>query len=139
MLLPMSVGEIAYSKILGTAISLIPVGLVLFVGFVCAPRTVAEALGDFFVEPAAWYFVSQVVLFIHLATILSLYVKWGAVPLAFAGVYGGNMLMMIFAAMLFRFSPPDEGFLGVLAVFAIALCVGSHVLIGRRLQELAAR
>jgi hypothetical protein len=139
MLLPKGVAEIAYSKLFGTAISLIPALIVLFVGAVCAPHVLGDILEEMVDEPGAWYFVSQVILFIHLATILSLYVKWGAVPLAFAAIYGGNMLMMIFASLFFRFQPPGQEILGLLAVVTIMICVGMHRVIGQRLKHLAAR
>ena len=140
MLLPNSVGEIAYSKVLGAAISLLPAIVVTLFGFVLAPQSVVDVLQDTVDEPGAWYFVSQVIVFVHLATILSLYVKWGALPLAFAGIYGGNILMMFFFSIFFRFGgPPDDGFFVLMTVLAILGCVATHAIIGRRLKTLAAR
>lgn len=137
ILLPKSAAEIGYSKVLGAGISLLPAIFVLVGGIACASENFFDFMEDFITEPGGWYFASQIVLFIHLAAVLSLYVKWGAMPLAFAAIWGGNILMLFFASMLIR-TGPEEGLLFVMALAAFAACFGIHYLIGHRLKTLAA-
>lgn len=138
VLLPKTVGEIAYSKLLGAAISLVPALLITLLGIVCAPADFFDALGDLVTEPGAWYAITQVVLFIHIAALFSLYVKWGALPLAFATIYGGNMLLIFFVSILFSFRGPDDAFFGFMAFMSTLAAIAIHPIIGLRLKQLAA-
>ena len=139
VLLPKSIGEIAYSKLFGTLIGLLPALLVIFVGAVCAPDGFFDAVQDMLEKPGGWYGISQLILLIHLSTLLSLYVKWGAMPLAFASVYGGNILMMFFFSMMFRFGPPGDEMWVLFSLVTIVACIVMHPIIGNRLRHLAAR
>ena len=138
MLLPKSTSEIAYTKLLGAALSLTPVLCVLIVGFLCAPEEIGNGILEFLDEPVAWYMLSQVILMIHFAALLSLHLKWGALPLAFAATYGSNMLFFFFASLFFRFRGPPEGLMGLLAIVTLIGCGFTHYLIGIRLRKLAA-
>ena len=137
VLLPKSIGEIAYAKIAGAMIMLIPAAGLLLLGIVCAPESFGEFLEDVLAEPGFWYFVSQVVLAIHLTALFSLYLKWGALPITVACVWGGNMLLIFFLAAIVRTGPP-EGIFGILAILAFVFCGVIHFWVGHRLEELAA-
>ncbi|MEI9896561.1 MAG: hypothetical protein WDN28_22545 [Chthoniobacter sp.] len=138
-MLPQGVRRVAYEKLLGVIPALFAAGayLALSLPLVAGPflQTLSRAnLHD----AGAWLFVSfaglQVLLFLHLVTVLSLYVKRGALPLALGVHFLLGLFMSISSAFLFR---DDSGFhvLTLLTVIAIVLI---HRHIGRRLETLAA-
>jgi len=137
VLLPKSIGQIAYPKVAGAAIALIPATALLMLGIISAPESFGDFIEDVATEPGFWYFVSQVVLGIHLAAVFSLYLKWGALPIAVASVWGCNMLLIFFLATIVRSGPP-EGIFGLLAICTFIACGAMHFWIGRRLEEVAA-
>ncbi len=132
-LLPKSMGEIAYAKLAGCAYGLIPASTFFLAGVVCAPDSFGDVLAEIVDEPGVWYMFSQYFVFLHLAAFLSLFVKWGAFPLAVAAIYVGNAL---FISMFIR--GPDEAIFILLGFFAMVACVVFQFLIGSRLKTLAA-
>jgi hypothetical protein len=74
-------------------------------------------------------------LFLHLVSLLSLYVKWGALPLAFALVY---VLGPMCISMMF-FSGPDDSLIAVAIMASLVACGIMQVFIAQRLRDLAAQ
>ena len=136
-LLPKGIGNVAYAKIAGTAISLLPAIGLFLVGAACDPEGFGEGLEDFLTEPVAWYTFSQAVLFAHLAALLSLYVKWGAFPLTFALVYGGNILMIFVLSTVWR-GGLDDAIFAMSAIMTFIACFPIQFKVAGRLRQLAA-
>ena len=89
VILPKSIPSLIYAKVWGCLFTLIPVLTYFFLGIVLSPESFAEAISDIFsVEHHQFgvfmMMVSIFLFFIHLVALLSLFVKWGALPLAFA-------------------------------------------------------
>jgi len=134
LMLPRSQGKIVYSKVAGCLVGLGPGLIWFFFGVMIAPESIGEAFRDLIDEPSAWFVVSQYVVFLHLIAFLSLYVKWGAVPLAFATVFLINGCCI--SAVEFGSRPgPGDGFLVVLALVGAGISFGLHVAIAEGLRQ----
>ncbi|MDZ4683572.1 MAG: hypothetical protein SH850_00700 [Planctomycetaceae bacterium] len=132
--LPDSLSSIAYTKALSAFAGLIPVLACLF--WMCLlTETGRRGLEDAIEHAMFWGIVAMFTAVAHLAALLSLYVRWGIVPLAAAAVW----LPFIGFMMVMNPSGVDEDTVGAGMMFVCGgVCVACHVLIGKRLQELAA-
>jgi hypothetical protein len=142
-MLPIPIRSIAYQKILAALLSLWPGILYFAFGFVCtsrviwdefvrtwsAPRTIESALLG-----GLGLTVVTTLFFLHLVANLSLRVKWGAIPLAFAITYLGPMFLFPITMFFFR----NSGGLFVHAIMFFIATVALHVNTGVRLRRLAA-
>lgn len=138
MLLPGSLGDLAYRKVAAAVWGLVPVATGLFL-LLCTDAGV-RGLSDAIDEPMFWAIVGQFVVIVHLSAFYSLYVRWGAVPLAAATVFVFSAMVTMVAQAMFRtVSGADEVFGMLLCLASIAVCVGLHVVTGKRLRELAAK
>lgn len=140
-MLPISMSQIAYSKVGGALLSIIPAGAYLLLGFLFSIEEMADDLGYILPEPGFWMMVVEVLFFWHLTAFLSTYIKWGALPLAFILMWVGNMVFFVFVGMIAMGGGRgvDEA---LFVFFTLAMCVGiviSHFLIKERLILLASR
>jgi hypothetical protein len=137
-MLPMSMRRITYQKLLGCLPSLLPAFAYFALGVICLMLT-----NSFAINPSEWNFhdvltfsipVAQCVLFLHLVTWLSLYLKRGALPAGiaiyfvlamFVGLVGSLVDQHVMAAMC-----------GVFVISLVAIAV-LHRQIGVRLEALA--
>lgn len=85
MMLPYSAGHIAYAKIGGCLLGLLPAAFYFVLGYFIAPEAIDD-FPDIINEAGAWWFFSMYVLGVHLTAFLSLVIRWGALPLAAGGV-----------------------------------------------------
>jgi len=136
ILLPLSLGQLAYRKVFLCLSGLLPVlsvlGMVLF--FTEQGR---RGLNEVLDEAMFWGFCSLFVTIVHFSAWYSLYVRWGAIPLAAATT------LVPFSLILMLFSPggrdAEQGF-GIMLCFVSALVCGIlHHAIGVRLSALAAK
>jgi hypothetical protein len=135
-MLPQGLSRIAYEKLLGVLPSLFAAGIYFAFSVPLIASTVLESSAH--ANDDDWmglmYAASQIVFFLHLVTVLSLYVKRGALPLAI----GIHFILLLFtsvtATVVFR---NQSGFflLTFLTLIAITFL---HVHVGQRLQTLAA-
>ena len=148
-MLPMSTRRIAYQKIIGCLIATWPVWVIGAFGALLVAddlmKGIAGILRDWnrpsssggewkLMAITGFVFPFQlVVLFYHLVVLLSLRLKWGALPLAFAITFVGTQICVMLAFLMLR----GASFL-VLDVAAIVAIIAMHHQIGRRLEILAA-
>ncbi|HUG89505.1 MAG TPA: hypothetical protein VML55_01640, partial [Planctomycetaceae bacterium] len=137
LMLPQSTLAIGWSKAAGCLIGLAP-ALVWFVaGVVCAPDDFGEVFEDVVSEPGGWFAVAQIVLFVHVVALLSLFVSWGALPLTFGGFVFAYACCTF---SMFHAGPGDSDALFVMLTVGTWFCVvGAQFAIGERLKHLAAR
>jgi len=79
--LPRSIEYVAYSKVAGCLLALVPTAVAVLIDTLFlpeGPHAIFTAIG----HPAFWTGVLIVSIFLHLVVLLSLFVKWGALPLA---------------------------------------------------------
>jgi hypothetical protein len=145
-MLPMSTRRMAYQKLLGCIPALIPAAFYFTFGVICVSDDLLAWLrdlwrgdryhffeGDLFLGIAYAFF--QGVLFLHLVVWLSLYLKRGALPLAIAIHFVAHMFLGIVMGAVMR---DGQAMLFVLALMSAAASAVLHVLIGGRLEDLAA-
>ncbi len=134
-MLPLSMRQIAYQKLLGCLPALIPSLCYLALGLFCVRADLQKsAFSGWNADgvTALAYAVTQFILFLHVVAVLSLYLRRGALPAAIAIHFVWNMMVGIMMAVARE---------GVMLFFLSIVCVvGAVVLhfhIGRRLEALA--
>jgi hypothetical protein len=132
--LPQSLSSIAYHKVGAAFIGLVPVGIGLF--WMCLlTETGRRGLDDALDESIFWGFVMLFVAVAHTAALLSLYLRWGIVPLAAAAMW----LPFIGFMMLAEGTRVDEDVVGGMMVMLYGgVCVACDMLVSKRLLERAA-
>jgi ABC-type transport system involved in multi-copper enzyme maturation permease subunit len=139
--LPISIQELAYRKVVGALTATLPLLGGAVVGMVMVPDKVADFINEIFRHSSSLgtllvMFV-QFLLFLHLTAFLSLVIKRGALPLAFAIHFVGGMFVLWFVAifsMLLRF----DGSSYFIAFGCVVLTAILHRGIGYRLERAAA-
>ena len=139
--LPISVRELAYRKVAGALAGTLPLLAGAVVGMVMVPDKVADFLNELLKHPTSFasflVAILQFVLFLHLTAFLSLVIKRGALPLAFAIHFVGGLFVMWFVvmfSMLLRFNGSSY----FIATGCVVLTGLLHRGIGYRLERAAA-
>ena len=147
-MLPRSVSEIAYRKLAGHGLALIPVAACFWLGALLAPDTVIDFLDLVFDDADVFlafiYAVSQLVWLMHLITLLSVTIDWAAWPVAiFCAGFSVFLWNVMFLACLegafSGFGPAGEVTLFMICIFGCGQVALTHWLIGERLRILAGR
>ncbi len=141
-MLPMTTRRIAYQKVLGNLLCLWPALLLFTVG--CASfigkwwrdfRWTENSGGSFelIAITGSLFAILLAAFFYHLVVQLSLRLKWGALPLAFAITYVGTSICVALSFLIFK----EASF--VVLDFALGITVVvMHYNIGTRLEKIAA-
>ena len=94
-LLPKSMTRVALGKLAGVAPAFLPAIIVFTVGAFIAPKFFENYLfRRIFLREDGWYWVLQYILAVHVIVMLSLVVKWGAVPFGISVVVVPNVIFM---------------------------------------------
>lgn len=136
-LLPLPLAMIAYTKVFGCLISLVPAITYFAVGVFISPENFFDTFVDLIQEPGGWFSVVLYLVFIHLTTLLSLFVKWGAMVLSFMITYVGTWFLLVFVSLLSR-GGVDDGIFVVFAFMGLMLSVFLQIAIGLRLRQVVA-
>lgn len=133
MILPMSTRRIAYQKIAGCLIAMIPALAYFFLGVLMAPRNFSHAFVAAVSNPEGWFVIILVVFLLHLITFFSTIVKRGALALAVGITFVGIIFFGPFlTAMVFM------GAAAVPCIILFFLSLVLHFLTGKRLEKVAA-
>ncbi|MEO7319264.1 MAG: hypothetical protein ABIZ56_09775 [Chthoniobacteraceae bacterium] len=145
-MLPMSTRRIAWQKIGGCLLATWPVWLFGAFGALLVAEDLMKGLGEIFNASNRagndweWmaitgfaFAILLLVFFYHLVIVLSLRLKWGALPLAFAITFVGTQMGVMMAFFMFQ----GVAFI-VLDVALGTAIVLLHHHIGKRLEQLAA-
>ncbi len=133
MILPKRTWQIAYAKVAGCLLALLPTLAWFCVGVGLAGDDFFEGLAWFFSEPFAYYAILQVVFFWHLVAYFSLVLRRGGLLLAFAVCLFGNWLSLVVFFLLGEWAAAGGLILALLGLMAFV-----HYRILRRLELLAA-
>lgn len=142
VILPISMPELAYRKVLGVLAGTLPLLACFVVGFLLVPNGVSDFLSSLSRNPMSlWALVVtvlQFVLFLHLTAFLSLVLKRGALAVAFAIQYILGMIFLQFMTMFFFAigHPAARSF--ITSFICVVLTVILHWAIGFRLARAAA-
>lgn len=82
LMLPRSIPYLAYTKALGCVLGLLPSIICLCLGTLLLPGVDVSTAMETLIDPFTWGIILGVTIFLHLVALLSLFVKWGALPLA---------------------------------------------------------
>lgn len=146
IVLPVTVRELAYRKILGSLCGLWPFLGYFVVGAALCPADFSTVLKALLTSSTGTVVgllsgLVQFVFFLHLVAYLSLVVKRGALPLAFAICYFGFSFVTLPLVAVCSMLLPSfamENLLPLLALVSVCLTVFLHLRIGRRLGRAAA-
>ncbi len=151
MMLPITVPQIAYQKLGGCLLGLLPATAAFGLGILCRPQIGGELAKDIITEPWQWVWIVHLILFWHVVAFVSLKVKWGALPLTIGiflvGYFMVSIGTSIFFAMTIGIGGPSgagaEAFFRYLVPIAIVFAhliaaAGLQRAIGRQLQIQAA-
>ena len=83
LMLPRSIPYIGYSKAIGCLMGLAPAAICLAGSALLLPDFRIANFAKLLIEPHFWATVMGIMIFLHLVALLSLFVKWGALPMAF--------------------------------------------------------
>ena len=139
LMLPRTVTHLVYTKVAGCLIALIPGMIALFIAFFLLSGSIKN-LTEGIQEPFAWWYVANLLLAIHLSAVFSLYMRWGAIAMAFALTVGSMMLSgMLISFFQFQFRAggmrPDS-LLGFLVIPLLLACACCHLVVLLRLPAL---
>lgn len=82
LMLPRTIPYLAYTKTLGCLLGLLPTLACVALGAVLNPDIGPGHVFRFVIDPFTWSLVLVLIIFLHLVALLSLFVKWGALPMA---------------------------------------------------------
>lgn len=154
--LPMSIGQIAYSKVAGSLLGLAPALVLLLAGALLSPESVGTALGGgagegfMFVVMYGYYF-TVFLIFLHLTTLYSILLNaWAGVLLAYLTMQIGTCFIMpilTLPVMLIGAVSEWAGAeyigaivgMGIYGAGILAICFGLQVLIAQQLRVVAGR
>ncbi|MDA0283064.1 MAG: hypothetical protein O3B86_06880, partial [Planctomycetota bacterium] len=95
VLLPKSITRVALGKLAGVAPAFLPAILVFIVGAFIAPRFFEHyLLKRVLIGYNGWYWIVQYLFAVHVIVLLSLIVKWGAVPFGISIVVVPNVIFL---------------------------------------------
>lgn len=140
-MLPHSMAYIAYSKLLGCLLSVLPAFFYLVLGVLFSINEMSYDAGMIFAEPGFWMMCVEIMFFWHLTALLSTYIKWGALPLAFILMWVGNMFYLFaINLMMLGVSMNATEAISVAFTFILLVCIIIfHYLIKDRLIYLASQ
>lgn len=141
LLLPQPISRIAWTKSLGAAAGLVPALLYMGVAVLISPDAV-ESVAEVFLKPLGWAFLLGFVVFLHVTALMSLFVRWGALPLSFlvcivAG-YALTPVLVLAVAFAAAFESEQAGAIPVCGLF-LGLIAVLQLLVAKRLEILGGR
>ena len=134
VLLPKSITRVALQKMAGVAPAFLPAIIVFVAGAFIAPKFFQNYLfWKIFIREDGWYWMLQYVMAVHLIVLLSLVVKWGAVPFGISIVVVPNVIFLLATAG----RTATSTLIGI-ALVTIVMTIVLEWMIIRQLRTLAA-
>lgn len=140
IMLPRSLPAVGYSKALGVIASLLPSLACLSLVYVTGCMRWEDII-DSFQYSEVWVIYAMAFSLIHLTTLYSVFLKWGALPLAIATFVAlifawEQMFVMGMRGGSLEYRDVVNGMATVMLLFGCGVC---HLLIGWRLKTVAAQ
>ena len=141
LMLPYTIGALAYSKLLGCLLGSVPTVIALIV-IACWDPGPGESIWNLMVNWSMLYGVCTLLVLCHFTVLTSLIVKWGALPLSAALllILGSFAMPVISALMLLIAENYEEEYarMGPLIYATGIACTILQLEIGRRISQAAA-
>ena len=146
MMLPRSLSWIGHSKALGCLIGLLPSIICLCSSTLFLPGLDLKLAFQVAISPIVWGAILCFVVFLHLVALLSLFVKWGALPLGFV-MMAPIMTCCPIVPLIFATSSRREtqdlfnslAGIGVILVLMGLVCFVFQMMIAARLDEIGSQ
>ena len=135
VMLPRPVSQIIYAKLGGALLVSVPG--VAFLGLTLRLPHGPQNINYYFNEHAGWFFVAHFVLAPHLAMILSMYLRWGIVPLS-VGLAIGSTVAWVSLFSSVGIGPADRK-VWIGTIFVCVICTACHFWMIRKLPTIAAQ
>jgi hypothetical protein len=134
LMTPHSTAAVAWQKVLGCLLGLLPAAACFAAGAALDPDSFFDGLRESSGSLQPWYYLLMFVTFLHLTALLSLIVRWGALPLALViTVFAMSCLFM----PVFLISAPAAMATGSMLA-ALAPLAGTHACLCAILQHVIA-
>ncbi|MCH1504247.1 MAG: ABC transporter permease [Verrucomicrobiales bacterium] len=135
-LTPKSIPRIAYEKLIASAVATLPGLLVAAFGFLLIIEHIRLDYLESEMILAVIYAFAWFLFISHTIVYLSLWLRWGAIPITIVG----SFILQIFMSIMMALMGMDRSFEGAIVLWSFALVAASVVLynlIGNRLVSLA--
>jgi ABC-type transport system involved in multi-copper enzyme maturation permease subunit len=140
LLLPRPISRLAWAKATGALFGLVP-ALVFLLAGVLVSGDAAEVFGEA-VKPIGWAVLLGYVVFLHVTALMSLFVKWGSLPLAFlvcaVASYALTPVLVLAVAFAAAFDSEQAAAVPICGLF-LGLIAVLQLLIAKRLEVLGGR
>ena len=141
LLLPRPISRMSWSKMAGGLLGLLPALFYLLVG-----AAISTDAGEMFLltvgSPVGWASLLAFAVFLHVTTLMSLFVKWGALPLAFlvcmVAMYALTPVLVLAVAFSSAFESEQAAALPICGLF-VGLIAVLQLLIAKRIEILGGR
>src|SRR5690606_18533241 len=141
LLLPRPISRMSWAKMFGAVIGLVPATIYLLIG-VSISEDAREAFVFTVGTPIGWASLLGFAVFLHVTTLMSLFVKWGALPLAFlvcmVASYALTPVLVLAVAFSAAFDSPQAAAIPVCGLF-LGLIAVLELLIAKRVEILGGR
>ena len=141
LLLPKPIARIGWSKLAGALFALAPALFYLFLGAALSDDA-RQAVGETIATPIGWASILGFAVFLHVTTLMSLFVKWGALPLAIlvclVASYALTPVLVLAVAFSAAFESPQAAAIPICGLF-LGLIAILELLIAKRLEILGGR
>ena len=139
VLLPISTGEILYSKFFGSLLNWVPGVICLVTGIMVLPHGPTCFVDFFNIGPRGlWFFyVAHLMLIPHLAAVFAVFVRWGALPLAICTAIG--LIVSTYFILVVMHARYDSRLTDVFGFAILGICVWCHSIVWREVGILAAK
>ena len=148
LMLPRSIPYIGYSKMIGCLIGLIPATVCLACGSLLLPTVRQMTVLSIGIDPVLWATVMTFLIFLHLIALVSLFLKWGALPAAFFLMWPVSMCCPVWQLLLVVATPGPNSLSdswgklpATITVWILTglVCFVFQMMIAARLQELGTK
>lgn len=146
LMLPRDLIYIGYSKALGCLLGLVPSVCCLALSTLFLPGLDLKIVLEFLISPVTWGAILMFAVFLHLVALLSLFVKWGALPLGFV-MMAPIMTCCPVVQLIYMVSSRQESqevfgsLVGTAVIWTLMglVCFVFQMMIAARLQEIGSR
>ncbi len=148
LMLPRSIPYIGYSKAIGCLMGLAPAAICLAGSSLLLPNFQITDFMKLLIEPQFWAVIMVIMVFLHLIALLSLFVKWGALPMAFFLMGPISTCCPVWQLLFLAVGPGPNGIQDIwgklpatVTVWILTglVCFVFQMMIAARLQELGTK
>lgn len=138
LLLPRSIPKLAWSKLAGGLVGIVPTVLFICLAGLLSPSA-RDGIFEVVFTPIGWASLLGLAVFLHVVALMSLFVKWGALPLAIlvclVASYALTPVLVLSVAFSAAFDSPQAAAIPMCGLL-LGLIAVLHFLIAKRIEIL---